>query len=468
MPVRHLEPAATAATHDWVPPQPQPGSVAAPLGDGEFSDLMRCVGPWEAEPNLAVAVSGGADSLALAHLAREWAAPRGGRVDALIVDHGLRPASAPEALQTAERLGAAGIANHVLPWTGAKPRTGLQAAARHARYRLMAEWCGRAGVLHLLVAHHAGDQAETVLLRAGAGSGFHGLAAMAAVRETYGVRLVRPLLGVPGERLRASVAARGGAWIDDPSNHDRRFARVRIRQELAARGTAGSNFTFAAQRIGRIRAHDEKAVGALLAGAAALHPAGFAVIDPQVLDLAAPELVERALGRVLSCLGGRHYPPRPASLGGLRAALVGVARPRARTLAGCRIVPWRGNLIVCREAGRGLPDIALPPGEDAHWDGRFTVRWRGLQGAGIRVAALGAKGWSQIEAAARARCRPIPSPVRPSLPAFWDDLGLAAVPHLGFVRSGSGQEAQASARFRPNQPFVPPYFAVASAPPDPI
>src|SRR3546814_4885393 len=94
-----------------------------------------------------------------------------------------------------------GVAQHVLRWTGEKPETGIQAAARAARYRLLEDWCAEAGVLHLLLAHHREDQAETVLLRLGRGSGAFGLAGMSAVREREGVRVLRPLLGLARARL---------------------------------------------------------------------------------------------------------------------------------------------------------------------------------------------------------------------------------------------------------------------------
>src|SRR5712692_9076186 len=128
---------------------------------------MAGLGPFEARPRLAVAVSGGPDSLALAILCHRWAAARGGEAFALSVDHRLRPESAAEVRQVRRWLRALGIPHHVLVWKrpGARPSSALQAAARAARYGLLAQWCSRRGVLHLALAHHAGDQAETVLMR---------------------------------------------------------------------------------------------------------------------------------------------------------------------------------------------------------------------------------------------------------------------------------------------------------------
>ena len=142
-----------------------------PVDGATFARLMAPFGPFETRPDLAVAVSGGRDSLSLALLANEWASGQGGRALALIVDHGLRRESANEALTTAAVLERQGIESVVLRWTGPKPQAGLQEAARHARYRLLREACRDRGILHLLVAHHADDQAETIAMRAARASG---------------------------------------------------------------------------------------------------------------------------------------------------------------------------------------------------------------------------------------------------------------------------------------------------------
>ena len=137
--------------------------------------------------------------------------------------------SAAEAAATASLLGRHGCEAEILRWSEAKPRSGLQEAARAARYRLLREACRRRGILHLLVAHHADDQAETVAMRAARQSGPDGLAGMSAAVELPEVRLLRPLLGVSRSRLTATLLARGVPWIDDPSNADPRFERARLR-----------------------------------------------------------------------------------------------------------------------------------------------------------------------------------------------------------------------------------------------
>ena len=259
---------------------------------------MAPFAPFEARPILAVAVSGGRDSVALAALAHAWAGERQGRVLALVVDHGLRSEAAAEARSTCERLAALGIEAETLVWRGAKPVTRLQQAAREARYRLLFEACRRHGILHLLTAHHANDQAETVTMRAARDSGPDGLAGMAALVEHRDARLLRPLLAVPRARLTATLQARGIGWIDDPSNEDRRFERVRVRQDG---GTAPEPID------GRAARDREVAQAALRTLEVA--PEGVALDQLVVSDLS-KEITGRLLGRVVQAVAGGAYPPR--------------------------------------------------------------------------------------------------------------------------------------------------------------
>src|SRR5271170_7691992 len=204
------------------------GSAApepAPIGEDEFRRLMAAVGPFERRPAFAVAVSGGADSLALALLADRWARGCGGTLTALTVDHRLRPESGEEAAQVGRWLAGRGIAHRVLEWADARGGADLQARARTARHGLLQGWCAGAGVLHLLLAHHQDDQAETVLLRLGRGSGVDGLGAMAPVAYGRACRLVRPLLDLAKTRLVATCRLFDQPFVDDPSNRDPGFAR---------------------------------------------------------------------------------------------------------------------------------------------------------------------------------------------------------------------------------------------------
>ncbi len=168
---------------------------------------MQAAGPFPAAPRIAVALSGGPDSMTLTSLARGWVAERSGTLTALTVDHGLRPESAAEARQIAAWCADADVAHETLVWRGTKPRKGIQAAARDARYGLLSDWCRRNGCTELLVGHTENDQAETFLLRMNRGSGVDGLAAMPLVAYRDGLRLIRPLLTVSRARIAATVGA---------------------------------------------------------------------------------------------------------------------------------------------------------------------------------------------------------------------------------------------------------------------
>lgn len=422
-------------------------SAATPLSAPAFADLLDRLGPFEARPRLAVAVSGGADSLALALLVGDWAAARGGSLLALTVDHRLRAGSAEEAARTAQRLAAAGIRHRVLAWAGEKPATGIQAAARAARYRLLAAACAEEGALHLLVAHHRDDQAETVLQRLARGSGVDGLAAMAAVVEMEGLRLLRPLLDVDPARLRATLAARGVGWIEDPSNANPLFARVRLRKllpALAAEGIGADRLAATARAQGRAREALEAATARLMAEAVALDPRGFARLDPEPLRRATEELALRALAGVARSIGGGP-PPRLGRLERLRAELL-APRPRRRSFAGCLFLPHAGLLLTCREPAAAAPPLPVRGGQAVRWDGRFQVR---LSGAGSGwIGALGPAGLAEMR---RQGIKVLlPAVVAHGLPALSDENGVCAVPALGYKRrSGIAVAALAHAPARP-------------------
>jgi tRNA(Ile)-lysidine synthase len=187
-----------------------------------------------------IAVSGGPDSLTLLTIAAEWAAPdKGVSVSAATVDHGLRPGSAEEARHCAAVAASLGIDHRILVWTGEKPKTGIQAAAREARYRLLAEEAARLHAASIVTAHHADDQAETILMRLAAGSGISGLAGMRAETRIGTAAVIRPLLDRRKAELEAFCLSRGLGAIEDPSNADPRFGRSRIRRLLPLLASEG-------------------------------------------------------------------------------------------------------------------------------------------------------------------------------------------------------------------------------------
>ncbi|MBV9813001.1 MAG: tRNA lysidine(34) synthetase TilS [Acetobacteraceae bacterium] len=368
-----------------------------------------------------MAVSGGADSSALALLARSWAARRRGTLLALIVDHRLRTGSDAEAALTGDRLAAIGIRSRVLPIEGLRRGPALAARARDARYAALTRVCAGEGILHLLLGHHAGDQAETVLLRRAGGSLSAGLAAMPAVRETDDVRLLRPLLDVPPGRLRATLHQAGLDWIEDPSNADPAATRARIRASRddpdgTGEGTAALGAEAAAR--GGARASAEREAAAVLAACASFRPQGFVVVR-------APSLPPDALAAALAAVTGGRFRLSPRDLRrfapGLGAGTVGGAEIRS----GGRWAPdaW----LLLREAAAMAPPV---PAEDgAEWDGRYRLR------GSLCGGTLGALG---PDARRLRDCTALPAAVLATLPAIRRGATLLAVP--GVTSSPDGLE----------------------------
>jgi tRNA(Ile)-lysidine synthase len=222
-------------------------------------DAKRLFADWKIAPALVLAVSGGPDSIALMWLMARWrrAMRRGPRLIAVTVDHGLRSEAAREARDVKRLAKTLDLPHRTLRWTGAKPKTGRPAAARDARYRLLAKAARTAGATHVLTAHTQDDQAETLLMRMSRGSGIAGLAAMTRQSERDGVVLVRPLLNIPKARLVATLNKASIGFADDPTNRDVSFARPRLRAimpALAAEGFDARNLTRLASRLARANA----------------------------------------------------------------------------------------------------------------------------------------------------------------------------------------------------------------------
>ncbi|MFZ3237106.1 MAG: tRNA lysidine(34) synthetase TilS [Stellaceae bacterium] len=419
-----------------------------PLGLAEFAARLDRLAVFETKPFVAVAVSGGPDSLALAILADRWARRRGGEICALSVDHRLRAESASELERLAGWLAARSIRHEILVWGGEKPRSRIQEVARAARYRLLAEWCRARGCLHLLTGHQRDDQIETYLLRREAGSGPAGLAAMSAIREIEGCRVLRPLLEVPKGRLLATLAAEGQPFVADPSNRNPVFARTRLRRRASPADRDWADRDWADRdwadrdwiagevaRLGRERVARERQGDALVAGAVSLHPAGFAALDRRALLAAAPDLAERVLSALLFALGGARYPPRRIAVTRMLRVLGGDARGGC-TLGGCRFIEWRGRILVLRELAAAAPPVAVEPGGVVFWDRRFEAA-SPAGGPALTLGCLGPAGGVELRRqSAASPPAALPRLTHPILPAFWDEKGLLAVPALGYRRDG--------------------------------
>ena len=274
----------------------------SPLSSADIDALFAPFGRAKALP---IAVSGGPDSTALVVMAAEWAKRRGGRtrIEAATVDHGLRPESAEEARAVARLCARLKVGHRVLQWTGAKPATRLQERAREARYRLLVDHAKAVGADALITAHHADDQAETVLFRLLRGSGVAGLRGMDAVTARDGMTIARPLIALRKRDLVAFANARGAPFIDDPSNADPRFARTRLRALLARLGAEGLDAQ-ALDRLARRAGEPEEALAYHTAEIEA-RLGGEGALDARALFAAPVAITRRILARRIAEAGGR-------------------------------------------------------------------------------------------------------------------------------------------------------------------
>lgn len=360
-----------------------------------FESALGRLLPLGLPPRLALAVSGGADSTALALLARDYCKARKGSVLAFIVDHGLRAESAKEAQETAERLQSLGIESVVLTLQLASGAA-VQERARVARYQALARASLSAGYVYLALGHHQADQFETVTMRMQRGGG--GGEGMAAWTVRNDIVLLRPLLGVQPALLRSFLQEQGVEWAEDPSNQLRRFERVRIRQDRSGQPPRGFD-----ERVAR----DQEAAD-FLAHKGAFYPEGYAVLDADSTPVA-------ALGALIRTIGGEVYAPRQDSLKRLAAGL------HPATLGGVRITK-AGKLgagwLFAREPAACAPPVQAVAG--VNWDGRFTLL--APIKSGMSLGALGKeaslfKGYKQL-----------PAMVLQSLPALRTEAGDVVFP----------------------------------------
>lgn len=416
-----------------------------PLGDEEVDRLFA---PLSSFGKVALAVSGGVDSFALLHLFRQWSRRHAGAPDAIVltVDHGLRPEAADEAAKVAERCKAMGFEHRTLCWQGEKPTSGIQKAARDARFQLMREAMSVEGAEALLLAHHRDDQAETFLDRLARGSGPYGLAAMAKVSERDGITLHRLLLDVSKARLVASMKAAGLDWCEDPSNDDERYRRVGMRKLLPLLDEAG----LGAERLAGTARAMRRAADALDAWVDNLvqthveqHAVGPCRVPVSALDGLPEEIALRLFARLLRDCGGSDYVPRLSSLETAVSELLSgsVRTDKAaikRTLGHCVIELHDGSVLISREFGRQPPRaIELVPGQRAVWDRRFEFSLESAAPEPIRIEALGAGGLRRAGVDPAAGW---PRSVFETAPAVLVHGELVALPGFDFNQSADWQK----------------------------
>ena len=370
---------------------------------------------------LGVAVSGGGDSVALLHMLAE----RGDGLRAVTVDHGLRDESAAEAAQVAALCKRLGVPHTVLKWKDWDKSGNLQDAARQARLRLIAAWADEENITHVALGHSLDDQAETVLLRLARGSGVDGLSGMAAQRTTGPLTWVRPLLHARRDELRTYLVEKSVEWIDDPSNDDPKYDRVKARQALAVLedlGITADGLVATADRMQDARVALETATQTLADTCAEITDAGEVRLNMATFNTAPNELRYRLLSATLQWISGAPYRPRFDSL---RGVLARIDEENGQTLHGCVIRSHSGNIIVRREVSK----VGRPCPIDSAWDHRWVVTERGHEPART-IAALGEDGLRECK---NWRDTGHAREVLLASPAAWNEDQLVSAPLAGMA-----------------------------------
>jgi tRNA(Ile)-lysidine synthase len=366
---------------------------------------------------MALAVSGGSDSAAMLHLVAQWASRQKSSITLTIlsVDHGLRAESAIECIKVGEWCNALGLNHITLRWEGEKPRTGIQAKARNARYNLMTDWCLLHDVSVLLTAHTADDQAETIVMRRSRTSTAKSLAGIWPSRDWNGVQVMRPLLLARRQELRDYLLLQKLDWIDDPSNFNPRYERVRIREKLAGDADVANSAAYALRAVKEVQRNAQDWFNKHLS----ISELGLLTFHRDCLKDVNPEIGDEILSRLFVVSGIAHVPELKS-----RQTLwnwLKIAEPKRRTLGGLIFAGRKFDILIAREPGRiSNETIFIPSSGKVVWDRRFAVE--GPEGAEV---------WPAAKIDGIARRRDIPAFVDAGLPVICHGKAVLGAPFHG-------------------------------------
>lgn len=428
------------------------------MGDGNpLKDLVPgdLFSPYAVAAGYGLAVSGGPDSLALLHLFAKWhqslASPK--PVMVFTVDHGLRSEAAAEAAFVAQQAEALGLPHKSLVWSHDGVTSRIQERAREARYGLMVDACKAAGLTHLFTAHHAEDQAETVLMRMLKGSGIDGLSGMQPLIERDGVLVARPFLRLRRSELVAYLAQENITAVEDPTNDDPAFERVRLRAALQSLSAAAGkdvvpSLSLFTNRASRAATALQWSSDILMERVVNWDPAGFARLHRPAFGDAPEELQVRVLSKVIGAVSGRGAPKRQAVETIVTLLSAEPSLPQDHTpddvdhssnvivgTLGHAILQKAGNtLFIIREPGRDLPKpYAMTSHETLHWDRRLFLRLE-TETDQVTVEPLGPR-WEKVEQIfSEAERLVLPALSKYALASVWRGDELLAVPGLSLSK----------------------------------
>ncbi|MDR1026001.1 MAG: tRNA lysidine(34) synthetase TilS [Lactobacillus sp.] len=298
-----------------------------------------------------VAVSGGADSLALAFLLNNWA-KKNKKIIALTVDHKLRVESADEATMVGKMMKKAGVEHHVLTWEGKKPKSGMEEAAREARYKLIAKWCKENGIKTVMIAHHKLDQAETFLMRLQRGSGVDGLSGISEFSSLLGMNILRPLLDVCPDELKAFLTQNKIKWAEDPHNVCDDYLRVRVRKILPLLedkiGLTADRIVDTQKVLARTKDYLSEQTAKFVKNHVKLWGGCGVSFSAANFNSQHIEMRYRVFAKLVKEIGDNGYVSRASSIDKLLEIIAGKAFKGA-TLGGCEIILFKGKIFIIKE-----------------------------------------------------------------------------------------------------------------------
>ena len=391
----------------------------------QIENTLRDAFNGDVPDRLGIAVSGGGDSMALMYAASRFFGGAQTTLCAATVDHGLRPEAASEAEFVKSAAGTLGLAHNTLTCTVPTTSGNLQSNARDARYQLLSDWAVEQGIQTILLGHTADDQAETVLMRLGRSAGVDGLAAMSERQVRHGITYLRPLLTISRAELRAYLSEAGIEWIEDPSNLNEKFMRIRVRNALDTFEELGISVTALNDVAGSMQEARQALQWYTHQAAqdmATIHSGDVALDPSPFLDLP-KDVARRLLIHSIRWVSGASYPPRRKPQ---EEVLQAVIDGEAATLSGCQILRHNNRIWICREYN-AVKSLQAKPGQP--WDRRWSVA--GPDQRGITIRALGHDGLSQCPDW-RETGRPRASLL--ATPSVWKGEAFVAAPLAGQQR----------------------------------
>ena len=334
--------------------------------DDKIVDLLP-----ECPYKMAVALSGGADSLCLTLLLKKWTDKKKVKLFAFTVDHGLRQESKNEAQQVHEQLKKTGIHHQILVWKGKKPKTRVEELARQARYDLLKKSCQENKIKYLFLAHHIEDQAETFWARFSHKSGLDGLCAMQEKSEFNGITLVRPLLNISKKEIVNYLKEKKVPWVEDPMNESLQYERVKWRSrqmELSKMGLYPETIGTLTRRLIRVKRAIDFYTNSFIKNSVLLSPVGYAFMSRMAWEMAPMEIRLRALLHLFPLISGRS---KMVSLESVEKVLDNTQK--SVTLSGCQIIFHKKGVFIAREMRTPVAPKKLKAGESASWDRFFVI-----------------------------------------------------------------------------------------------